>query len=296
LKQTRRLFRAELFSPGGRETSISLQRNLVGFYLLQELEDWSQRLPVEVVARLDTLLSPGTFSKQEDEAILAWVEEHGLTGWVDLAAELGRNYEQASDVVRVRHQTLSDRQENKRMGSFTMEEIRVVIREVIRQKPSALEDTNHGDIDWRTIAESLARPDRSVYRVFISTIHPTLRRHLAGTLEQDVRAQLIQQVGREGWTYSAEVDFSLLAGRPQFQGHTGPSLQRLYFSVMYGVLGKQPAIKSRRDVTVEDVEGYWRNTTRQGPSKRQVEREQGMVEAYQDVMRELNTRQTYEMK
>ena len=114
------------------------------------------------------------------------------------------------------------------MGNFTMEENRLIIREVIGQKPSALEDTINRDVDWRSIAESLNRPEKRVYKVFINMIQPTLRRHLAGTLEQDVRAQLVQQVGREGWTYSAEVDFGLLEGLPQFKGHTRSSLQHLY--------------------------------------------------------------------
>ena len=82
--------------------------------------------------------------------------------------------------MRDRYQILKDRQENKRMGSFTMEEIKVVIGEVIRQKPSALEDTKHGEIDRKSIAESLNRSHTSVGNVFTSTIHPTLRRHLAG--------------------------------------------------------------------------------------------------------------------
>ena len=281
-------FRTELFSPGRRETSVLLQRNLLGFYLLQKLEDWSQRLPVEVVDRLGTLLSPGFFTRQEDKAILAWVEEHGLTGWAELAAKLSRNYKEAGACVRIRHQVLKDRQENKRMGSFSMEETALVIREVIKQKPSAMEDTKHGDIDWRPIAESLNRPDTSVYQLFRNMIHPTVRRHLAGTLEQDVRAQLVLAVGREGWTYSTEVDFSLLAGRPQFQGHTHRSLERLYNTLMGNVMEKQPALKSMRDVTVEDVEDYWRTSTRRSKRKSLVERELGIIKAYQAVVRELN--------
>ena len=281
-------FRTELFSPGRRETSVLLQRNLVGFYLLQELEDWSQRLPVDVVDRLGTLLSPGVFTRQEDKAILAWVEEHGMTGWAELAAKLGRIYQQAGACVRTRHRILKDRQENKRMGSFTMEETIVVIREVIKQKPSAMEDSKHGDIDWRPIAKSLNRPDNSVYQLFRNMINPTLRRHLAGTLEQDVRAQLVQAVGREGWTYSTEVDFRLLAIKPQFQGHTHRSLERLYNTLMGNVMGKQPALKSMREVTVEDVEEYLRNSTRRTKSKSLIEREVGIVKAYQAVVRELN--------
>ena len=289
IEADQKTFKAELFSPGRRNLSVLLQRNLVGFYLLQELEDWSQRLPVEVVARLGTLLSSGVFSRQEDEAILAWVEEHGLVDWTELAAELGRNYERAGDSVMNHHQVLQDRQENKRLGSFSMEELGVVIREVIRQKPSALEDTKHGDINWKPIAESLNRPDINVYQVFIKTIHPTLRRHLAASLEQDVRAELVQQVGREGWTYSVQMDFSLLEDLPQFKGHTSHSLQNLYNGLMTGVLYKRPALKSKREVTVEDVEEYWRNSPRQTKRKSQVAREEGMVEAYWAVMRELNT-------
>ena len=288
IEADQKTFKTELFSPGRRNTSVFLQRNLVGFYLLQELEDWSQRLPVDVVDRLGRLLSSEVFTRQEDKAILAWVEEHGLTGWAEVAAKLGRNYDKGSSTVRVRHQILKDRQENKRMGRFTVEEIRVVIEEVIKQKPSALEDTYHGDIDWRPIAESLARPDIGVTRAFTNTIQPTLRRHLAGTLEQDVRAQLIQAVGREGWTYSTEVDFRLLAVKPQFQGHTHRSLERLYNTLMGNVMAKQPALKSMREVTVEDVEEYLRNSTRRTKSKSLIEREVGIVKAYKAVVRELN--------
>ena len=288
IEADQKTFKTELFSPGRRNTSVLLQRNLVGFYLLQELEDWSQRLPVDVVDRLGTLLSPGVFTRQEDKAILAWVEEHGMTGWAELAAKLGRIYQQAGACVRTRHRILKDRQENKRMGSFTMEETIVVIREVIKQKPSAMEDSKHGDIDWRPIAKSLNRPDNSVYQLFRNMINPTLRRHLAGTLEQDVRAQLVQAVGREGWTYSTEVDFRLLAVKPQFQGHTHRSLERLYNTLMGNVMGKQPALKSMRVVTVEDVEEYLRNSTRRTKSKSLIEREVGIVEAYQAVVRELN--------
>ena len=182
---------------------------------------------------------------------------------------MGRNYKNAGDIVMNHHKVLQGRQENKRMGSFTMEELGVVIREVIRQKPSALEDTKHGDINWKSIAESLNRPAINIYHMFIKTIHRKLRRHLAGSLKQDVRAELVQQVGREGWTYSVQMDFSLLEDLPKFKGHTSHSLQKLYNGLMTGVLYKQPALKSKREVMAEDVEEYWRNSTRQTKRKSQ---------------------------
>ena len=130
----------ELFSKCHKVTEVVLlQRNLVGFYLLQELDDWSQRLPVEVVQRLGILLSPGAFSRQEDEAILAWVEEHGPNGWAELAAKLGRNYQAAGTVISGQHQRLKDRQENKKAGQFTIEQVRIVIKGVFGQNLTALD-------------------------------------------------------------------------------------------------------------------------------------------------------------
>ena len=73
----------ELFAKRN-EKLFMLKRQLVGFHLIQGLPDGQKRLPVEAYNRLATLLT-STFTKEDDGNILAWVDEHGPTGWAKLA-------------------------------------------------------------------------------------------------------------------------------------------------------------------------------------------------------------------
>ena len=66
------------------DRDFMFKRQLVGFYLM--------RYPVEALNRLASILYSGNFTKEEDKAILAWVEEHGPNNWTSLAGSLGRNY------------------------------------------------------------------------------------------------------------------------------------------------------------------------------------------------------------
>merc|ERR1719430_1742702 len=81
----------ELFETN-QHRKFLLQRQLVGFYLVQGLENGHRRLPLEVVARLASILHRKSFTPEEDLAILAWVEEQGASRWAELARSLGRTY------------------------------------------------------------------------------------------------------------------------------------------------------------------------------------------------------------
>ena len=74
------------------DREFMFKRQLVGFYLMRGIKDSHLRFPVEALNRLASILYSGNFSKEEDEAILAWVEEHGPNNWTGLAGSLGRNY------------------------------------------------------------------------------------------------------------------------------------------------------------------------------------------------------------
>ena len=69
-----------------------LKRQLIGFYLLNGLEDSHLRLPVEAFNRLASILYSGRFTKKDDEAILAWVDQYGPKKWTALARSLDRFY------------------------------------------------------------------------------------------------------------------------------------------------------------------------------------------------------------
>ena len=79
-----------------------MQRQLVGFFLLQDLPDDERRLPIEVYGRLAVLLQSGTFTEEEDKAIMAWVDKHGPNQWNALARTLGRSYARAGVAVKSR--------------------------------------------------------------------------------------------------------------------------------------------------------------------------------------------------
>ena len=274
-------FQTDFFSDG-KNKAFKLQRQLVGFSLLQGLEEGDRRLPMEVYFKLATLLSSGTFTEEEDAAILAWVEEHGPTRWTELARSLGRKYMQAYSCVRDRYKELTGRQEGQRRGAYGLEELTVLMEEVMKQNPGALEqNTVPSDLDWTMIASIMNRPRIGLNSVYSTTVHPTVRRHKAGTLGEDVRGEMLQQVVQEGWSYGANIEFDILASRPQFRGHTRASLCHLFNSMRLNTMNKLPGVKSVKEVTVEQVEEWWGSKFRKKKSKRLVEKEEGIVEAYQ---------------
>ena len=63
------------------------------------MKDGDRRLPMQVYNKLAVLLYSGSFTEEEDAAILAWVDKHGATRWAELARNLGRRYLQARVVV-----------------------------------------------------------------------------------------------------------------------------------------------------------------------------------------------------
>ena len=155
-----------------------LQRQLVGFYLLQGLEDGHKRLPVEVVIRLSKVLLSGTFTEEEDAAILAWVEEHGPTRWRELARSLGRTYPNAGMAVANRFAILQARLVGKKVGRYMEEEVEVIIEQVLAQNPRVLESTLPKDIRWEEVAGEVDRTREGLYKFYSTQVHPTLRRHI----------------------------------------------------------------------------------------------------------------------
>ena len=159
-----------------------LKRQLVGFSLVQGLAGGARRLPLQAYSRLGVLLTAGAFTRAEDAAILAWVEERGHTGWAELARSLGRTYLGGMYSVTERYQVLKDKQAGKRSAEWSLREVEVILREVMEQNPRALEQMLPGDIDWAGIGKLLNRPKKAVYKKYIYSLHPTLRLHLAGRL------------------------------------------------------------------------------------------------------------------
>jgi len=271
------------------QRDFMLQRQLVGFFLVQGLaalgRQHEKRLPVEVVIRLAKLLSCGNFTKEDDTLILAWVDEHGPVKWRQLARSIGRNYPNAGVSVKTRHRLLKEStQEETKKGKIEDKDFETLIRLVLAQNPDALEDINPRNIDWVKAASDMERSRDAVYNFYMTQVHSTLRRYLTGTLDQDVRGDLIEQIMSDQWQYSMEVDFTNLAGLPQFDGHTGYSLRDLYHSMQNMTRKRKRRNVSRSEVTVEEVEEWWRCSQRKSKSGSRIRREKAIVDAYKLVI------------
>merc|ERR1719222_1662304 len=234
--------------------------------------------------RLGKILLSGRFTKKDDKAILAWVDKHGETGWNNLARSLGRNYLRAGHAVKGRYERLLVG--NK--GAFSEEEDDFIIRQVIKQEPEAFENAYQGNkVDFKTIASQMEkRTGARVHKRLQGVIHPTIMRSKAGTLDKDVRPKLIQKVKENKWIYSADVKFDELTLLPEFEGHSGASLSKLYTS-MVGNVKARFGLNSRKEVTVDQVEEYFNTSSRYAKSEAKIEQEQRIVEAYFEAKRQL---------
>merc|ERR1712062_255505 len=156
-----------------------------------------------------------------------------------------------------------------------------------KQDPAAFDKPMEGnDLDFKSIASYMERRSNGIYNVYASTVHPTVRRHKLGTLEKDVRGEMMQQVKKNGWNLSADIKFDMLARLPQFEGHSSASLLQKYNSMLTQTMEKLGK-KSKREVTVEEVEEWWKNSTRPAKKSNLIEKEQQIVEAYYRIKREL---------
>ena len=121
---------------------------------------------------------------------------------------------------------------------------------------------------------------------------------IKGTLQHDVRGELIEEVARRGWKYNADIEFPTLATLPAFKGHTPLSLCQLYGNMLIQVVNKQKRTSgvelAIREVTVAQVAEWWNGTTKTGkpikktgktPEKRKSEDE--LISAYNVVVIDL---------
>merc|ERR1719458_807890 len=101
------LFAANKGSVNNWDQDFMFKRQLAGFWLLQGMKDGDRRLPMEVYTKLAVVLYSGSFTEEEDAAILVWVDKHGATRWAELARNLERMYINAKASVRNRYEELA---------------------------------------------------------------------------------------------------------------------------------------------------------------------------------------------
>ena len=117
---------------------------------------------------------------------------------------------------------------------------------------------------------------------------------LSGTLQHDVREELIKEVTRRGWQHSLDVEFPTLANMPAFKGHTPNSLCHLYNSMLGQVVmreSKKGVKLAIREVTVTLVDEWWNTRKVISKSEEKKRWEEELVSAFNVVVRDLGLEQ-----
>ena len=191
-----------------------------------------------------------------------------------------------------RYQVLKDRMERKVKGPDVPSAInddKELLAEVLKQDPDALSKMTTS-VAWLEVGDKLNRPRDELYRDWTARILPTLRRHLAGTLQDDVREELIKEVTRRGWQFYSDIEFPTLGTMPAFKGHTPTSLSRMYMYLMDVVVTKQKrkgVTVVRREVTVAQVQEGWNATSKSGKQLKKIYWEEELVSAYNVLVKNL---------
>ena len=220
---------------------------------------------------------------------MAWVEQRGPKDWTLLASKLSRKYLLAGNSVKEHYQIMKNRTLKKRTGKYSDEEMEAILREVFNQNPKVLALTHmfsHG-VDFGPIAGTLNRSKTGVYEVFSDYIHPLLRRFEAGTLEKDVREDILFYAKSRGWKSGIEIDFEEMASQEQFKGHTRPSLHRLFDGMLNNTNVKLGGSKSKKGIMLSQVEEWWNTSERRGKTPKRKSREEAVVQAYLRVKEDI---------
>eukprot|EP00092_Neocalanus_flemingeri_P003075 GFUD01003284.1.p1 GENE.GFUD01003284.1~~GFUD01003284.1.p1 ORF type:complete len:465 (-),score=109.47 GFUD01003284.1:19-1413(-) len=254
------------------DRTVGIKRNIIGYFLLQGIPE--VRLAAESFQRLRVkILASGDFSEEEDRDIIEFVEKKGKK-W----SELSRKMERIPDMLRHRYNVLKSKEALVTEGEYNLEDDCSIVSQVFKADKDILTDGNVSRTDWEEIGRLLNRSVTSVRDRWTHYLEPTLRRYHAGTLDTDVREELINYLVENKLNYPQDIDWDKLVKLPDFAGHTSTSLILLRHSLI--TCARKKYSMKYDQVTADVIQHYWHNTSRQKPKQNQIERTGALVEYY----------------
>jgi len=262
----------ELLKNNSNDKDLGKKRNIIGYFLSQGLTNI--RLATEVYQRARTVCyaKKGGFTKEEDEAILRFVEKEGEQ-WTRLAIMLGRTSDAA---VSARYEILIN---DYKHGDYTAEEDKLILREVFALDSDILVDGKITKDDWKKIAKKLQRRPQYVRERWQKQLEPILKRYEAGTLHKDVKDVMINHLLEHNMNYTQDVDWKELAKLPKFAGTTSSYLSYKY-NVMRRNTGKKYPELSEVQLNTEAIQRYRANRKIQSTSTTILEHQEMIVKYY----------------
>jgi len=172
------------------------------------------------------------FTKGEDDQILDAIETYGdNVNIVKLTEKLGRPY--GSVASRIRKLKMGERS-RKLKKMFSLQEDQMILDKVLPNLDGKLKDLvfpyNHQAM--QELATSLDRNAININNRWATLLQPWILQYHHGTLNFDIRRMLLNYLA-ESYECKDDIDWPLVAERPEFVGHTESSLRYIFFQCCY---------------------------------------------------------------
>ena len=183
------------------------------------------------------------FTQDEDEVIKEVMAKVGKVNPADckaLATRLDRGYRS----IQARIESLQINSGTYRRKTFTFTEDCLILEALIlpRLKIEKLSKILLSNCHFEKLAADLNRKLHSVRHRWEGNLQPTLLQYYAGTLNMQVEKILANFIA-DTFDHFSEINWPLVASRPEFAGHTEQSLKNMYFQELLSstrkILGNQ---------------------------------------------------------
>ena len=174
------------------------------------------------------------FTPQEDEIIRSAMNEAEASDQtVDLNA-LGRKIKRSSKCVYNRIAKLCRIQPLIKNNPFSLVEDQCILETLVvpRLASEKLSEVyfRQNDSDVCDLSKQWNRGTTSVRNRWLNILQPMLLQHYSGTLNLRVERMLVNRIS-ENCTDFNQIDWTDVAARSEFAGHTERSLRHMYFSI-----------------------------------------------------------------
>jgi len=186
------------------------------------------------------------FTPEEDKILLSAMEKYGdETDSKQIAKDLERD--PAS--IRARIVKLKTGKSWREHHLFTLAEDIVILDAVLKHlNDQSLKMLNLPSSDWEEVAELLDRRKECARIRWWNLLKPWLLQHYSGTLNLDIRRMLANYLA-DNFKDLNSIDWTSVATKPEFTGHTQTSLRRLFFSNIF-INAKNNLKANSEDITL----------------------------------------------
>ena len=266
----KKMFFDELFAKVKVDDTFYAEKvNIVGHFVAKGLQN--ERIASEVFKRCRLLCSAttGSFSAEEDEIIMKFMDEEEKD-YKYPYLELSRRLHRTSHSVRDRYIDHLKHQDKEKRGHYSMEENKVIMEALLDHNKNQMQLSVKDKDVIEALATRLNRPPENIIKHWFSFIQPLVTRHRAGVLDVDFRHILINHCVENRILYSQDADWATISKDPKFKGTTSTYLSLVYKSVKNSTKRRYPTLTNAQ-VTSEALQNFLQN---HGNKCRGVEEEQ----------------------